>query len=258
MGSEAMMDTHAYLRRIAYRGTPTVSAATLHDLHVAHLLSTPFENLDILRRRALALDEAALFDKIVRRRRGGVCYEHNGLFALLLRALGFTVQLLAARDVHPDGTLGPEFDHLALHVETDGPWLADVGWGDQFVRPLRLDTPEEQDDGRQIYRIRNDGNGIGRVVERQTDPGVWEALYCFGPEPHAFAEFAPAFHYHQTSPVAPFTRRRLCTQLTEEGRLTLSEAHLIVVTRTGRSEQELADEVACTAVLAERFGIVLS
>src|SRR6476660_7309603 len=110
------MDVQAYLRRINYHGEQAPTAAVLRDLHRAHLLAVPFENLDIHLGRPIVLDQAALFDKIVRRRRGGFCYELNGLFGLMLRQLGFDVTLLAAGVARADGGFGPEFDHLTLLV----------------------------------------------------------------------------------------------------------------------------------------------
>ena len=98
------MDTTAYLHRIRYHRPLDPSSVTLRALHRAHLHTVPFENLDIHLGRPIALDETALFDKIVARRRGGFCYELNGLFAVLLRILGFTVTLLAASDAHSDGS----------------------------------------------------------------------------------------------------------------------------------------------------------
>src|SRR5206468_7848795 len=106
-----------YLQRINYRGEQTPTAATLRELHRAHLLTAPFENLDIHLGRPILIDQDVLFDKIVRRRRGGFCYELNGLFALLLRGLGFEVTLLSAGVARANGDFGPDYDHLTLLVE---------------------------------------------------------------------------------------------------------------------------------------------
>ena len=112
------MNSSAYLRRISYRGERAPTAATLEELHRAHLLAVPFENLDIHLGRPIVLEPDPLFDKIVTRRRGGFCYELNGLFVLLLRDLGFEVTLLAAGVARADGGFGPEFDHLTLLVRS--------------------------------------------------------------------------------------------------------------------------------------------
>src|SRR5690349_2377671 len=117
----------AYLSRI---GMPEElappSAELLRELHIRHLESVPFENLSIHLDEPIRLDEDALLDKIVRRRRGGFCYELNGVFAALLEALGFRVTRHAARVFSGDGQLGIPFDHLALIVDLDEEWLVDV------------------------------------------------------------------------------------------------------------------------------------
>jgi N-hydroxyarylamine O-acetyltransferase len=111
-----MFDLPAYLQRLNYTGPLTSSAETLRALHQAHLLAVPFENLDIPLGRPIIPEEAALFRKIVEEGRGGFCYELNGLFAALLRELGFKVTLLSARVARAEGGFGPEFDHLTLLV----------------------------------------------------------------------------------------------------------------------------------------------
>jgi len=95
--------------------------------------TVPFENLDIHLKRPIVLEDNALFDKIVTRKRGGFCYELNGLFAALLRALGFDVVMLSAGVANPEREFGPDFDHMALLVTLEQSWLADVGFGDSFV-----------------------------------------------------------------------------------------------------------------------------
>src|SRR5829696_2117836 len=122
------MNIEAYLKRINYNGPLEPTAETLRALQVAHLLSVPFENLSIHAGEPIVLDEETLFTKIVGTRRGGFCYECNGLFAGLLRALGFEVAMLAAGVARPDGTFGPEFDHMTLIVTLEDRWLVDVGF----------------------------------------------------------------------------------------------------------------------------------
>src|SRR5918911_3762110 len=147
------MDVEAYLERIDYRGPLEPTAETLRRLHVAHLLAVPFENLSIHAGEPIVLEDGALFDKVVARRRGGFCYELNGLFAALLRELGFNVGMLSAAVARREGGFGPEFDHMALLVTLEERWLADVGFGDSFVEPLLLDERGEQRQGPPAYRI---------------------------------------------------------------------------------------------------------
>jgi N-hydroxyarylamine O-acetyltransferase len=222
-----------------------VTARGLAELHLAHLLAVPFENLSIHSNERIHLDIDWLFDKLVTRRRGGFCYELNGLFAELLRALGHRVDLLAARVVRPDGTLGIPFDHMCLRV--DDVWLADVGFGDNFIAPLRLDTPGPQHDGRRSFRIVEDGGA--RFVE---DSG--KMVYAFDLAPHALADFAPGCEHHQTSPDSHFTRRRVVSRLLPSGRITLRDDRLITTDLDGaKTETAVGDD--WRRLLAEHFGI---
>jgi N-hydroxyarylamine O-acetyltransferase len=259
LGAELTVNLTDYLNRIDYHGTLEPTAATLHALHVAHLQQVPFENLDIARRRLFDLDPAALFDKIVRRRRGGFCYELNGLFALLLEQLGFTVTRLGARVVDKDGHLGPELDHLTLQVQctnvADSLWLADVGFGDSFLEPLRFNEQGEQPEGLRAYRIEHD-HANRWIWERDYD-GTWTRQYRFNLQPHQLSDFATMCLWQQTSPESSFTQRRICTRATPAGRVTLSELRLITTVNGRRDERLLASEEEYQIVLREHFGIVL-
>src|SRR5579885_83719 len=132
------MDIQSYLGRIHYQGSLEPTLQTLRALHEAHLLAVPFENLDIHLGREIVLDEARLWTKIIEQRRGGFCFELNGLFAQLLRAPGFQVDMLSAGVARSSGGFGPEFDHMTLLVHLEEDWLADVGFGKSFRQPLRM------------------------------------------------------------------------------------------------------------------------
>ncbi len=133
------MDVDKYLERINYKGPLLPDLKTLQGLHLAHLQSVPFENLDIRLKRTLRITEEAIWDKIVVNKRGGFCYELNGLFAWLLKQIGFDVTYLNARVFDREGNLGMDFDHLALLVQAPGQperWLADVGFGNSFTERI--------------------------------------------------------------------------------------------------------------------------
>jgi N-hydroxyarylamine O-acetyltransferase len=200
------MDIAAYLARLACTGPSSPSPAALSALHLAQLFTVPFENLDI-GRRSIVLDEAAFFEKIVQRRRGGFCYELNGLFAVLLRELGFRVTLVSGRVATSTSGFGPEFDHLALLVDLDERWLVDVGFGDSFLEPLRLDSRDVTIQGKREYRI-DAADGEWTVLRRETR---WEPQYRFTAEARALADFSGMCVYHQTSPHSSFTRRSTCS-----------------------------------------------
>ncbi|MFL6254322.1 MAG: arylamine N-acetyltransferase family protein [Pyrinomonadaceae bacterium] len=247
------MDVSAYLERIGYHGTLTPTAETLRRLHVAHLLTVPFENLSIHAGEPIVLDDESLYDKVVERRRGGFCYELNGLFAALLRALGFYVEMLSAAVAKPDGEFSPDFAHMTLLVTLGERWLADVGFGDSFVEPLPVDERAQQTQGARAFRIEEGGGR--RVLLRRDAGGAWEPQYRFGLEPHVFADYAEMCCFQQTSPESHFTRSRICSRLTADGRVTLSGARLITTKGGERVERELEDETEYTAALLEHFGI---
>jgi N-hydroxyarylamine O-acetyltransferase len=252
-----MIGLDAYLDRIGLEGPIEPSAETLRALHRAHLFAVPFENLDIHLGRPIVLDPGLLVRKVVADRRGGFCYELNGAFAELLEALGYRVERLAAGVMGDDG-FGPVFDHLLLRVETPAdaePWLVDVGFGEGFVDPLRLAIDEDQPQANGTYRLESNGDDV--ILARRQGDGRIEAQYRFTLEPHALAEFAAMCRFHQTSPASHFTRQRVCSVATPEGRITLSE-HALIETRGGeRTIRKVRDDAGYRAVLADRFGIAI-
>ena len=247
------MDAAAYLQRINYDGPREPSAETLRQLHLAHLLAVPFENLSIQRREPIVLDDAALFEKIVRRQRGGFCYELNGMFAALLRALGFNVTMLSAEVANNEGEFGPPFDHMTLMVTLEQRWLADVGFGDSFREPLLLDERGPQIQGDAAYKIEETGTHL--LLSRRQDTGDWQPQYRFTLEPYGFADYDEMCRYHQTSPQSHFTQKRICSRATLDGRVSLSEMRLITTRGREREELELADKTQYEEILRERFGI---
>lgn len=257
------MNIQAYLERIDYHNAVVPNAATLRELQVAHLLTVPFENLSIHAGEPIVLDDDALFTKIVANRRGGFCYEANGLFAALLRALGFDVAMLAAEVANAEGEFGPKFDHLMLMVSLERRWLVDVGFGDSFLEPLLLDEPGEQVQGSRAYRILSDGTHL--VLMQRAEGEEWKAQYRFSLQTYTYADYAEMCLYHQTSPQSHFTKSRICSRATEEGRITLSDLRLITTSKSGahqaqafRQERTVSSEAEHAAILREQFGIVMT
>ena len=239
---------------------------TLQALHQAHLLAVPFENLSIHSHQPISLHQEALYEKIVLRQRGGFCYELNGLFAWLLQHLGFQVSLLAAGVARQDGSFSPAFDHLTLlvHRLSDADWVADVGFGDSFLLPLRLESDVEQEggDGRTYRLLRVSEESEDQVkreywLVQQYSREVWEAQYRFTLDPHALNDFAERCHYQQTSPESHFTQQRICSLATLTGRLTLSDQRFIRTVHSKREERIVESEQEYRDVLAKWFGVVV-
>lgn len=243
----------AYLDRIGVERPEALDAAALRVLHRAHLLAVPFENLSIHLSEPISLDGDALLGKIVTRRRGGFCYELNGAFALLLRALGAEVTMVSAR-VYGNGSLGPPFDHLALLVrlpDGTGPWLADVGFGSHTVYPLQFRSRQDQHDPAGAFRLADAEDGDVDVVKGG------EPQYRVEPRGRSLADFGPTCWYQQTSPASHFTRSTICSRLTGDGRLSIS-GHTLIRTSNGvRTEEELTGGEALLAAYRDHFGVVL-
>jgi N-hydroxyarylamine O-acetyltransferase len=250
------MNIDAYLKRIDYSGSLEPTAETLRALQVAHLKTVPFENLSIHAKEPIVLEENALFAKIVERRRGGYCYEANGLFAALLRALGFDVAMLAAGVAKKEGGFGPQFDHMTLIVTLAERWLSDVGFGDSFVEPLLLDSREEQLQGSRSFRIVDDGDHL--ILMRRNEGSDWQPQYRFTLQPYTFADYEETSMWHQTSPDSHFTQNRICSLATDDGRVTLTGMRLITTSgpQQLREERTLTEE-EYNRILHDQFGIVM-
>ncbi len=261
------VDIAAYCARIGVSGPLPPTAATLRRLHHAHMLAVPFENLDIHWGRPIVLEEARLFEKLVTQGRGGFCYEQNGLFAMVLRELGFSVDLLEARVGANPWEDSLPWDHMTLQVTLKERWLADVGFGDGFREPLLLDEAGSQARTEGTWRVEHDG--CEGLHSSRTTAGDWKPEYRFRLRPCRLTDFVPGCEHHQHSPESHFTQQRVCSLATKTGRITLSDQRLIqtegfpsrtiaAVTESGnvqRRERDLADETEFLQLLRERFGI---
>jgi len=246
------MDLKAYFDRIGYAGDPRPDLATLRALHRAHLLAIPYENLDIHLGRGMGVEAEAAFEKIVIRRRGGWCYEMNGLFAAVLEQVGFTVTRMAGatmREVMGNLVLG---NHLVLLVDVAGkPWIADVGFGDGSLEPFPLrpgpfavagyEFGLEQVDGL-WWRFRNHPYGAARSFD-------------FIPEPALPGVLAAHCDWQQTAPESSFVMNLVVQRFTERGHVQLQGRRLSRL-RAGRKEQRLLGSPAhLVRVLDREFGL---
>ena len=246
------MDVEQYLRRIEYDGPRQPSAAALRSLHRQHLFAVPFENLDIPLKTPICLDLPLLYDKIVRRHRGGFCYELNGLFCELLMALGFRVRMLSARVRRDNGGFGPEFDHMLLRVDLEEPWLVDVGFGDSFVDPIVFRAGGADQVNGHRYLV----SPVGEEWQllREDDKGA-VPLYVFRDVPRQLNEYEEMSAFHQTSPESGFTKRWICSKATRDGRITVANRRLIITAADRREETVLSTDDEVRRCLRDHFGI---
>ncbi|WP_328604653.1 arylamine N-acetyltransferase [Amycolatopsis sp. NBC_00345] len=246
------MDVDAYLARLDLALPVAADLAALRVLQARHLERVPFENLSVHLGEPIELTEDALFDKIVRRRRGGFCYELNGLFAALLRELGFDATLRGAQLFHADGTPGPPLNHAAIVVELDEPWLVDVGFGSFSRAPLRLSAVAPQDDADGQFLILDAPHGDIDVL------CDGKPVYRLERRPRQLADFVPMAWWHSTSPSSHFTQNLTCSRPTSQGRVTLSGDRLIETVDGGRHEVLLPSESAVRMAYRVYFGLSLA
>jgi len=222
---DTSIDIAAYLDRIQVAQTPSIDLQFLQVLHRQHVFHVPFENLDVHLGRTISLDPADLFDKIVRRRRGGYCFELNGSFQLLLEAIGFQLYSAAARVLFGTETIPPR-SHRLLIVTLDGEdWVVDVGFGAfGLIEPLPLKTGLEQRQFTDRFRLEEDPL-LGYVFQSYHD-GNWHKQYAFTTDLHHPIDFTFANYYHSHAPQSIFTQKRLCQLPTPEGRKRLEDTTL--------------------------------
>lgn len=250
-----------YFRRIDYRGPTTPTLATLRGLVLAHVRTIPFENLDVLLGRPIALDVPSLVRKLVVEGRGGYCFEHNGLLLHVLEALGFAVTPLSARvRLQRPREMTPPRTHMFLRVVLDGvPWLADVGVGGLSpTSPLRMDVDDEQPTEHEPRRlVHEDGRWFHQVLLRDEAGSAWHDVCEFTGEAMPPIDREVANWYTSAHPHSHFRNRLLVARAGDDGRrhtlldtvLTLRERDGVAHRRTIEGPQELLD------VLAEVFGL---
>jgi N-hydroxyarylamine O-acetyltransferase len=246
----------AYLDWINYPGTPTVSVDTLFGLHQGHALTIPFENLDVMHGVPIHLNPERFYDKIVGKNRGGLCYEMNGLFKLVLDNIGFDSWFISCQVYfQPAGAFGPDRGHVAILTRIgEELYLADVGFGSGFLQPLKVDFSAPQIQQGTYYRFVSLPEGPIRL-ERSPDGQDYGTMYAFSQASRALSDFADMCLYHQTSPQAPFTRQPLCSRPTATGRITLTGSALVITTNGIKQEAAIGSEAEFREKLAAYFGI---
>ena len=216
------MDVTKYFDRIGLELPETIvpNSELLCKLQFAHCTAVPYENLDMMRGIPTSLEEDALFEKIVENRRGGLCFELNGSFGNLLRALGYGVTDLAARYLRGETTI-PMRRHRVLKVQAiDGVWLCDVGIGEICPRkPVALLEGVVQEQLGECYRLEKDGF-LGWVL-MDYHKGAWRRFYSFTEEPQLIVDYIAPNFYCEQHPDSPFNKDEMFSLKTPEGRITL-------------------------------------
>jgi arylamine N-acetyltransferase len=253
-----MTDLSAYFRRTGYQGRSDATLESLHALVAAHNGAIPFENLDpLMGVPVVDLGQAALTDKLVYRRRGGYCYEQNGLMGYVLAEMGFGVERLAGRVVWMSTSDEvPAQSHETLSVTVpgvDGRWLVDVGFGGQTLSsPIRLEVGPVQCTRHEPYRLREHADEL--VLEAEIR-GDWQPLYVFDTRPRPHVDLVVGSWYVSTFPESHFVTGLNVALVTDDARWNLRGRNLAIHS-AGDTERITFDTAADVLVaLTERFGI---
>lgn len=222
-----------YLKRFsATQKDPSLNNLTeLQKLHLQHI---PFENLDVIRKTPIYLNLKTIYEKIVKNRRGGYCYELNGLFQSLLTELGYTAHLISATVLRPNGEWAKADTHAAILVYLDEPYLVDVGFGAATPRkPVPLQSMTETNVG-ETYRIKQQTETTYDLI-RKTDSSE-RTLYRFCSNQKELLDFHEGCVFNQVSEASTFTHTDIVSLATETGRVTLHD-QVLTKTKNGVTEE---------------------
>jgi len=249
-------DLDAYFTRIGYTGPRVPTLGTLSEIHACHVRAIPFENLDVLLGRNISLDVAAIERKLVHERRGGYCFEQNGLFAVILRTLGFQVTTLLARVRWqvPEETPMPQ-THMVLRVDLEGhPWLADVGFGGMgLMAPIALDTEAEQSHRPEPRRLVRQGHQL----LHQAKPGRdWMDIYSFALDEAFPIDFEVGNWFTSTHPNSRFRQNLVVALVGHNRRFSILNREFTTRYVDGRVEKHaIGSPDELLEILASHFGL---
>jgi N-hydroxyarylamine O-acetyltransferase len=248
-GTTELLD--GYFERIGYGGPTRPDLATLTAIHRAHLAAIPYENLEIQLGREKTIDEDAFFDALVMRRRGGWCYEMNGLLTTMLRALGYRVRRVGgavARSRFPDDAVG---NHMVGLVDIEGTrFVADVGLGDGPLEPFEL-TESAWTEGDLTFSLERLDDGWWRF---QNHEHGLAPDFDFTEEERPLDWYRPKCAQLQVDPHSPFVNYAMTFRRTPTGARSLRDTWLIEVDGSTRTERRIEDEREYRTVLTDLLG----
>lgn len=248
----------AYFKHIGFQKTPSVNLETLKELHLLHTLKIPFENLNPFLDKEVSLKFEDLFEKMVKKSRGGYCFEQNSLFMSVLKMIGFNVKGLGARVLwNQDESLITRRSHMLIELEIEGKsYIADVGFGGlTLTTPLLFEVDLEQTTSHEMFRI-------GRIEDdfklQAKIKDEWKTLYRFDRQEQHAADYEVVNYYLSHHPESLFKSTLIAATPTQEGRLALRNNQFTfhplkgdLITQTIQTEVELKD------LLVQKFGILL-
>ena len=247
----------SYIDRLGYTGPLKVDEATLIGLHDHHVRTVPFEDLDIHIGQPLSLDYRCLYEKVVINRRGGFCYELNSLFYILLKNIGFDCHMVSARIYEEEDELSAPFDHMSLLVYLDSTWLIDVGYGNLFVKPIKLFENTVVQGHSKYFKINRLDDNL--YLLRESLDGIhFSNRYQFDTTPRHISEFEEQCILKQTSPDSYFVKNLICTLPINNGRKTIMNDTYSFRKGNSKTEKQIKSNKQLHRVLKEEFDIHLN
>lgn len=245
----SLFNPASYLERLELQAPTKPSLAFLKKLQFQHLHKIPFENLDIHLKVPIVFELNHLFQKIILQRRGGFCYELNGLFFGLLQALGYDCWRVSARVYDSPRQYSPAYDHMALVVQIDQQlYLTDVGFGEFSLAPVHLQNGVSTNDGMNTYLV---DRYYGYYRVNLYADGKLTPAYIFKIRAEDWEAFSPRCQYHQQDPDSHFQKGPVITKLSSAGRVTLTNL------KFKQQDNTLAvpDTAAFASLLYEHFNL---
>jgi N-hydroxyarylamine O-acetyltransferase len=242
-----------YFARIDYQDVPSINIKTLAALMRCQLFSVAFENLDVQAGKVVSMVPEEIVEKIITRKRGGYCYEVNGLFAMALAALGFEYSLIGARPMFYPARRPKT--HMVLVVKAENQlWLCDLGFGSFGIRaPLalaELDIVVQQDDD--VFKLIK--TEAGDFIMQALVDGEWANQYGFDLYPHEWIDFYPANFLNSKHPDAIFVQKLLIVKHNPKGRKILLGNRLKIIEKGIAEFKDLSDEQV-DDILQTEFGL---
>lgn len=251
------MDLQSYKKRINYHHPLKADRDTLFKLHQAHLYNIPFEDLNIHYNIPIVLTLEALYQKVMIEKRGGFCYELNGLFNWLLKEIGFKTTLVSAKVINKHGVIGRAFDHAALIIDLEKRWLVDVGFGgDSFVLPKELILDVIQKDVHDYYKFQKFNEHEWLLLQSE-DGEHFTRQYVLSFEEQALENFEPECKRKQIQEGSHFKVNLICTKATPTGRISIYNDRLTIKNRGGKEFRKIENKKALTQILKEHFEIIM-
>ncbi|WP_424241512.1 arylamine N-acetyltransferase family protein [Achromobacter sp.] len=248
----------SYFDRIGYRGPIEPTLDVLRQLHLLHPQAIPFENLAPYTGQRVPLDLDAVAEKMIARRRGGYCFEHNTLLLAVLRQMGFQVTPLIARvrwqvpaEIHTGLT------HMLLRVELEGrSWFADVAFGSTTqTAPLEFLPGVAQTTPHGVFRITQAADELS--LEFRTSAG-WQTVYRYTLEPVADVDFEIGNWYTSSHPQSVFLNSLLVSRTQPGAReLMVNDTYTRRDNDGSLQKHQHADASAWADCLRQRFDLDL-